>query len=46
VEEDEQVNGLPVVRVRKRKATVVEDKEDDEGKGKHDELDKEAVGGV
>jgi hypothetical protein len=43
MEEEEQVDGLPVVRVRKRKATVVEDEEEDEGKG---ELDEEAVGGV
>jgi hypothetical protein len=45
-EEKEQVDGLPVVRVRKRKAAVVEVEEDDEGEDEHDELDEEAVGGV
>jgi hypothetical protein len=40
--EDEEYDGLPVVRMRKRKAVAVEE---DEGEDEHDELDEETVGG-
>jgi hypothetical protein len=41
-EKEELVEGLPVIRTRKRKAIVVED---DEGEEERDEIDEEATGG-